>query len=115
MFSEKDQIDYFDRKCYILAMKTISASEAKTHFGALMDKAQKEPVTIEKQGRPVAVMISFDEYQEQYGNTPTQQEKEQALAFLNTWSKRPAITNAEDSLEGDTRAQAIWDKYTQER
>ena len=96
-------------------MTTISASEAKTHFGALMDKAQKEPVTIEKQGRPVAVVISFDEYQEQYGNTPTQQEKEQALAFLDTWSKRPAVSNVEDSLEGDTRAQAIWDKYTQDR
>lgn len=94
-------------------MTTISASEAKTHFGALMDKAQKEPVTIEKQGRPVAVVISFEEYQEQHGNTPSQQEKEQALAFLNKWSKRPAIGDAEGSLEDDARAQAIWDKYTQ--
>jgi prevent-host-death family protein len=96
-------------------MTTISASEAKTHFGALMDKAQKEPVTIETHGRPVAVVLSYDDYQEQYGNTPSPQEKEQALAFLNTWSKRPAVANAEEALEGDIKAQAIWDKYTQKR
>ncbi len=96
-------------------MTTISASEAKTHFGALMDKSQKEPVTIEKQGRPVAVVISFEHYQEQYAGVPSQQEKEQALVFLNTWSKRPPVANVEDTLEGDTKAQAIWEKYTQKR
>jgi len=96
-------------------MTRISASEAKTHFGALMDKAQKEPVTIEKQGRPVAVVISFEEYQEQYGNAPSQQDKEQALAFLNTWSKRPAVKDTKIATEGDVRAEAIWDKYTQNR
>ena len=79
-----------------------------------MDKAQKEPVTIEKQGRPVAVVISFEEYQEQHGNTPSQDEKKQALAFLNTWAKRPPIKNGKEALKGDVRAQAIWDKYTQE-
>jgi len=95
-------------------MTTISASKAKTHFGALMDKAQREPVTIEKQGRPVAVVISYNEYQEHYGTTPSPQEKGQALAFLNNWSKRPAVANAEDSLKDDARAQAIWEKYTRE-
>ncbi len=96
-------------------MTTVSASEAKTYFGALVDKAQKEPVTIERQGRPVAVVISYEDYQKHYGNAPSQQEKEQALAFLNMWSKRPPVADAGDSLEGDTQAQAIWDKYTQKR
>lgn len=89
-------------------MTTISASEAKTHFGALMDKAQKEPVTIEKQGRPVAVVISFEDYQEHYGRIPTAEEKKQALSFLKTWGKRPSNTGKEDALEGDIKAQAIW-------
>jgi prevent-host-death family protein len=56
---ENDQFDHFDQKCYNPTMIRISASEAKTHFGTLMDKAQKEPVTIENHGRPVAVVISF--------------------------------------------------------
>jgi len=95
-------------------MTTISASEAKTHFGALMDKAQKEPVTIEKQGRPVAVVLSYEEYQEHHGNAPSQQEKEQALEFLNTWSKRPPVKHTKEALQDDVKAQAIWDKYTRE-
>ena len=77
-----------------------------------MDKAQKEPVTIEKQGRPVAVVISYDEYKEQYDADPSQQEKEQALAFLDQWSKR-STAPVKNALDGDARAEAIWNKYTQ--
>jgi|LGVF01.1.fsa_nt_gb prevent-host-death family protein len=45
-------------------MKSIPASEAKTHFGELLDSAQREPVTVSKQGRPVAVMMSIHDYEE---------------------------------------------------
>lgn len=43
-------------------MKTIAALEAKNRFGELLDTAQREPVTIEKHGRPVAVVVSAEEY-----------------------------------------------------
>ena len=39
-------------------MKSIAAKEAKVHFGELIDSAQREPVSIEKYGRPVAVIMS---------------------------------------------------------
>ncbi|MBT7863648.1 MAG: type II toxin-antitoxin system Phd/YefM family antitoxin, partial [Gemmatimonadetes bacterium] len=39
-------------------MQTISAHEAKARFGQLLDAARVEPVTIEKHGRPVAVLVS---------------------------------------------------------
>ncbi|UTV98741.1 type II toxin-antitoxin system Phd/YefM family antitoxin [Marinomonas rhizomae] len=44
-------------------MNTISANEAKTHFGDLLLNAQKSPVQISKNGKPVAVVISVDEYE----------------------------------------------------
>jgi prevent-host-death family protein len=44
-------------------MKTMPSTEAKTHFGALLDAAQREPVIIEKKGRPVAVIMSEIEYE----------------------------------------------------
>jgi len=94
-------------------MKTMSVSEAKTRFGSLMDQVQKEPVTIEKRGCPVAVVISFVGYQEQYANAPSQQEKEQALAFLERWSKRPAVTSAEEVFKVGVRAKTNNDKYIQ--
>ena len=39
------------------------AAEAKTKFGLLLDTVQREPVTISKKGRPVAVVVSIEEYE----------------------------------------------------
>ena len=43
-------------------MTKISAHRAKARFGELLDTAQREPVTIEKHGRPVAVVLSTEDY-----------------------------------------------------
>ena len=45
-------------------METIAAADAKTNFGALLDKAQRGPVTISKNGRAVAVLMSAEAYEE---------------------------------------------------
>ena len=39
-------------------MKAVTAKDAKNRFGELMDAIQREPVSIEKHGRPVAVVLS---------------------------------------------------------
>jgi prevent-host-death family protein len=46
-------------------MVTIPAAEAKTNFGALLDQAQREPVTVSKNGRPVVVVMSAAAFEEQ--------------------------------------------------
>lgn len=43
-------------------MSELNAKEAKNHFGRLLNTAQKEPVTINKNGYPVAVVLSISEY-----------------------------------------------------
>ena len=43
--------------------KGIPAAEAKTNFGALLEKAQREPLAISKNGRLVAVLMSMDEFE----------------------------------------------------
>ena len=43
-------------------MRTMSAKDAKNHFGELLLEAQKAPVAIEKNGKPVAVVYSFEEH-----------------------------------------------------
>ena len=40
-----------------------SATEVKNRFGEFMDKAQREPVTVEKTGRSYAVLLGYEEYQ----------------------------------------------------
>ena len=44
-------------------MEKLTANEAKTHFGQLLMKAQSEPVQIDKNGKPVAVVVSIEDYQ----------------------------------------------------
>lgn len=43
-------------------MKTMSSVEAQNNFGVLLDSAQREPVTITRRGRPVAFLLSPQEY-----------------------------------------------------
>ena len=45
------------------AMKTVSAKDAKNGFGRLLDTARAEPVTVEKHGRPVVVVLAIEEYE----------------------------------------------------
>ena len=45
-------------------MKTMPAGEAKNKFGVLMDTAQREAVAISKKGRPAAVVMPMQEYEE---------------------------------------------------
>lgn len=44
-------------------MESLSANEAKTHFGDLLLKVQREPVQINRNGKAVAVVLSVDDYQ----------------------------------------------------
>jgi len=44
-------------------MQTFSAKEAKYHFGRLIDIARAEPVTVEKHGRAVVVVLAVEEYE----------------------------------------------------
>ncbi len=46
--------------------RTMSATEARVHFGELMRHVveQKEPVIVEHSGEPYVVVISMDKYQQ---------------------------------------------------
>lgn len=43
-------------------MRYVSASEAKQRWAAVLDAVQREPVTIRRQNREVAVMLSPFDY-----------------------------------------------------
>ena len=43
-------------------MEALSANAAKTHFGDLLLKVQREPVQINRNGKAVAVVLSIEDY-----------------------------------------------------
>ena len=49
-------------------MKEITAREAKNRFGQLLDAAQRSPVSVTKNGRPVTVMLSIQLYDQLRGS-----------------------------------------------
>lgn len=42
-------------------MKTMTARDAKNHFGEFLDAARREPVVVTKNDRPVGIMISLED------------------------------------------------------
>lgn len=44
-------------------MRSMTAKDAKYGFGRLIDLARAEPVTVEKHGRPVVVVVSVEEFE----------------------------------------------------
>ena len=45
-------------------MVTLTANEAKTKFGELIDTAQRTPVQITRRERVVGVVVSYQDYEE---------------------------------------------------
>lgn len=47
-----------------MSLRSMTSADAQNNFGALLDTAQREPVTITRRGRPVAMVVSATESQE---------------------------------------------------
>jgi len=47
---------------YDWSMTTVSATQAKQQFAAILDAAQRGPVRVQRHERDVAVILSADEY-----------------------------------------------------
>ena len=43
-------------------MQTFTANEAKTRFGELIDRVQREPIQVTRRNRVVGVMVSAEDY-----------------------------------------------------
>lgn len=43
-------------------MQTFTANEAKTRFGELIDRVQREPIQVTRHNRVVGVMVSAEDY-----------------------------------------------------
>lgn len=56
----------------------MSAKDAKNAFGLLLDNARAEPVTVEKHGRAVVVVLSVEEYQRLSGYSAAPADKMRA-------------------------------------
>jgi prevent-host-death family protein len=50
--------------------RTVSATQARIHFGEIMRRARTEPVIVERDGKPEVVVISKKEYDQLVATAP---------------------------------------------
>ena len=53
-------------------MLTMTSLAAQNQFGMLIDASQRQPVAVTRRGRPVAVVLSYEDYQASMCTIPFQ-------------------------------------------
>ncbi|MGH8191548.1 MAG: type II toxin-antitoxin system Phd/YefM family antitoxin [Rhodanobacteraceae bacterium] len=66
-------------------MKTLTSMEAQNRFGELLDAAQREPVTVTRRGRPVAIVVSIEDMREVLD---ARNRRSKAVGDFEAWSAR---------------------------
>ena len=81
--------------------RTISATQAKSHFGAIVEsiKSGEGDVIIENRGEPQIVMLPVSEYEELAG-LRDEKRRSDALARLNALREEISSQNADLTEEG---------------
>jgi prevent-host-death family protein len=74
-------------------MNTFTATDAKNRFGELLEAVHREPIEIDKKGRPVAVMLSYDTYQEMK-EALGEAKKPTDLSWLSQWRETATLAPA---------------------
>jgi antitoxin Phd len=71
-------------------MITVTSVEAQNRFGQLLDTVQREPVTITRNGRTAAFMVSPQDMQDL--QAAQIKKRQSALEAFEVWSKKAAST-----------------------
>jgi prevent-host-death family protein len=80
-------------------MNKISATEAKQSFGLILDNVQHYPIEIQRQGRSVAALLSWNEYLSLKGEKMTDEQALGAKSFLKKWSGKIKKEIVNDKLK----------------
>ena len=91
---------------------TVSASEAKTKFGAIVDWAveSKDDVIVERHGQPKVVIISFEAYQQVL---KLREEARRQSALLRLRSLRERVRAHNQDLD-EEQAASLAGRFSQE-
>ena len=91
-------------------MNTFTATDAKNHFGELLEAVHREPIEIDKKGRPVAVMLSYDTYQEMK-EALGEAKKPTNLSWLSQWRETATLAPAASADDETAYLEHLDQKY----
>ena len=78
-------------------MKHVQALQMRKRFGGVLDEVvkQQEPIVIERAGRPLVVLVPFDQYQAEHDVTVRRQRLQHVAVKMDQWAARNAKALAE--------------------
>ena len=87
-------------------MKRLQALQVRKRFGGVLDAVakQQEPIVIERAGRPLVVMVPFDQYQAEHDVTARRERLQRVAGEMDRWAQRNA-----KALKGFDPIQAVRD------
>ncbi|MDB4265343.1 type II toxin-antitoxin system Phd/YefM family antitoxin [bacterium] len=93
-------------------MLIFSATEAKNRFGELLEASHSSPVEIDKQGRPVAVLLSYEAYQE-LRESSSGLRSDSSLNWLRDWRDSAEKSRCKNPTGEDDYLKHLDEKYGQ--
>ncbi len=92
--------------------KTVTATEAKTNFGAMMDwtVTEKDQIIVQSHGQPKAAMINYDDYT-RLVELKEKERRQQALKDLEALRERVRAKNQDLT---DEQAMALAARFTRD-
>ena len=89
-----------------MSRRGISIAQAKNNLPALIHEAERRPITIERRGEPVAVLLSIDRYKDLV--RPKQSLREAIERFRREHVKDLDVDDFLDSIQRKTRGREPW-------
>ena len=73
-------------------MKRVQALQVRKRFGGVLDEVVKrqEPIVIERAGRPLVVLVPFDQYQAEHDVAVRRERLQQVAVHMDRWAARNA-------------------------
>lgn len=89
--------------------RTLPATEAKNRFGRVLREISKTggPLIVERDGKPVAVILSIDEYKRLQPQEPESGEQALLMRTFGLWAQRDDI-DENWLIDGRSRWQSAW-------
>ena len=89
-----------------MSWRAVSIADAKNNLPALIHEAERRPITIERRGKPVAVLMSVDRYEQL--TRPKRSLREAIERFRSTHEGDDDVDGFLQSIERKTKGRAPW-------
>ena len=90
-------------------MKYLPATEIKNRFGRILRELKEsgEPFVVERAGKPVAVIMSLDEYEQKMGRAVQNQDEDLIQQAFGMWANRDDLDD-DWFQDGRSRWKSAW-------